>query len=195
MKRALFAALVLALVMAPAALAQEKQDKPANPPPAKAKRPPLDLADVETLTGRPSTQAAPSPAPAKRPPVDPADVETLTGRPSGQGAPSPAPKKGAPLDWRDVDILTGKSNARSRATATPYVYVDAPGYGRGRSGSVFTDSQFAPVTTETSPLFAPRAFGRVRDHSFVVFGNTAGSPRFFFGPRPSGRATFFFILP
>jgi hypothetical protein len=169
MKRALWMLLALALVVAPAS-AQEKQEQNKPAPPA-------------------------APAKAKKPPVDPADVETLTGRPSNQAAPSPAPKKGAPLDWRDVDILTGKSNGRSRAYVTPYVYVDAPGYGRGNTGSVFTDNQFAPVTTETSPLFAPRAFGRVRDHSFIVFGNTAGTSRFFFGPRTGGRSPFFFILP
>jgi hypothetical protein len=172
MKRALLMALAVALVAAPAAFAQEKQDKqdkPANPPPA----------------------------PAKKPPVDPADVETLTGRPSTQAAPRPAPKKGAPLDWRDVDILTGKANGRSgqRSYVNPYVYVDPLGSGRGYTGSQFTDNQFAPVSTQTAPLFAPRAFGRVRDHSFVVFGNTAGPSRFVFGQRSGGRAPFFFILP
>lgn len=139
MKRAIYLALVVALFVAPALLAQEqpKPQESASGGQAPAKKPapkPLDPADVETLTGRPyAGEAEPAPKPG----------HPLAGE--------PAPKKGHPLDWRDVDILTGKADRYNRrgsyAQAVPYIYVDVP-----VTGSRFGSTSFSGDT--------PRVFGR-----------------------------------
>lgn len=136
MKRAIYLALVAALFVAPALLAQE-QPQPQEQKQAPAKKPapkPVDPADVETLTGRPyEGQAEPAPKPG----------HPLAGE--------PAPKKGHPLDPRDVDILTGKADRYNRrgsyAQVVPYIYVDVP-----VTGSRFGSTRFGGDT--------PRVFGR-----------------------------------
>ena len=143
----------------------------------------------------PKQEAKPKPKP-----VDPADVETLTGRPY-QREMAPAPKKGHPLDWRDVDILTGKSERAERearrpyAGYAPYAYGGVPAY-RGRYGSsalASEESQFAPVTTQTSPFFPPRFFGRGHGRSPFFFGPRGAQP-FFFG-HGGGRHSTLFLIP
>lgn len=146
---------------------------------------------------QPKQEAKPKPKP-----VDPADIETLTGRPY-QREMAPAPKKGHPLDWRDVDILTGRAERAEREARRPYAgyapyayggveYGYGMGYGRRRYSALASEeSQFAPVTTQTRPLFAPR-FGRGRRGSFFFFGGTR-SPFFF--DRGRGRHSTLPLIP
>jgi hypothetical protein len=141
MKRAIYLALALALLMAPAVLAQEQAQPSQQTQAPAAKKPapkPVDPADVETLTNRPyEAEAEPAPKPG----------HPLAGE--------PAPKKGHPLDWRDVDILTGKADRYNQPgfynQAVPYVYVDVP-----LNASRFGTTQFSGSTRATRG----RVFGR-----------------------------------
>lgn len=175
MKRTIF--LALALLVAPAALAQSQssaQPQQEQKPAAKQPTPP-DAA-------RPNGQAEP-------------ELATRIGHPLG-GAP--APKKGHPLDWRDVDILTGKAGGYAQRDSRGYagapVYVDAPGGGSRFGYSQFGASQFAPVSTEVFPLPRAAAFGGIGTRRFGVRGRVVGSG-FVFLPRFSRRTSTFFIFP
>ncbi len=168
--------LVLLLLAPPGLWAQQGQTQPQNKPAAK-KAKPADPADVETLTGNSNGAQAPEAAPRTG--------HALNGQ--------PAPKLGHPLDPADVDVLTGKATGYARSGnpgyAAPYVY---PGYA---VGSQFGGSQFAPVSTATSPLFVPRAFGRIGNRSFILLGTTTGRANLFFAPGMSGRRSSFFFIP
>ena len=100
--------------------------------------------------------------------------------------PAPAPKPGHPLDPADVATLSAKPQTASPygAYATPYVY---PAY-----GNWYGDSYFAPVSTETSPPFAPLVFGRIGDRPVFLFTSTNRDvPPLFYG---HGQ-TFFYAPP
>lgn len=102
---------------------------------------------------------------------------------AAQQAPALAP--GHPLDPADVAILTGSRSAAPTpyaAYATPYLSypVDIP---------LFSQPMFAPVSTATSPLFAPLAFGRIGRRPVALFSGPGvpGVPLFFV----RGRTVFF----
>jgi len=185
MKRAFLFLLALVLMAAPAALAQSQGSEQSQQEKPAAKKPkPLDPADVETLTGRPTGQATAEPAP----------------KPGHPLAGERAPKKGHPLDWRDVDILTGKADRYAqRGYAAPYVYADVPvsgsRFGTSQFGSSqfgttrFGTSRFATVTTEVSPLpFIP--LGNIGTRRFGF----AGGRSFVFARRPHARIPTFLIF-
>lgn len=178
MKPILFLALAATLLAAPILLAQQPAQQPQAQSPAAKKPKPVDPADVETLTGRQNDAQTPETAPRAG--------HALGGQ--------PAPKLGHPLDPADVDVLTGKGNGYTRygtrGYVTPYGY---PDYAVG--GSQFGGSQFAPVSTATSPLFVPQAFGRIGNRSFLVLGTATGRSTLFFAPGAFGRRSSFFIIP
>jgi hypothetical protein len=150
--------LALVLFLAPALMAQ---DKPPGPPEQWA----AITCYVPTQTTQPQAQAPAAQQPKRPHPLDPADVETLTGRPYQDARFGRAPKPGHPLDWNDVEILTGIARGAYGGyayRAVPYVYVSpyAP---------LFGNEMFAPVSTRTRPLFAPRLFPRMVSSPFVIF--------------------------
>jgi hypothetical protein len=176
---------VLALFLAPALFAQQSQQPPAQPEQWAAVT--CYVPTQAAPTAQPQAQT-PAPQMPKRPhPLDPADVEAITGRPYQGAAWGKAPKPGHPLDWTDVEILTGRargSNGYSGSAygAAPYVYVQMDGQMYGSrygspygarygswSGSWFGGDVFAPITTQTRPLFAPRVFRRLVTNSGFFF--------------------------
>ena len=96
----------------------------------------------------------------------------------------PALAPGHPLDPADVAVLTGNHSAAPTPYAYPAPYISFP-----FEAPLFGQPMFAPVSTATSPLFAPLAFGRFGRRPFALFSGPGvpGFPLFFV----RGRTAFF----